>query len=276
MGANVQRLVTENGRVAGVGYRGADGRWHEIRAVLTVAADGRFSKVRQLAGLEQIKTAPPMDVLWFRLPRRPDDPHDAAEIHVGRGHLAVLLDRGNNWQVGYVYPKGQYAAVKAEGIGALHRHLAETVPFLADRVDELKGWAGCAVLSVESGRLKRWYKPGLLLIGDAAHVMSPVAGVGINYAVQDAAEAADRLAGPLARGRVTTADLAAVQRRRALPTRLIQFVQGQIQRNVVATALNPGEKFRIPVPLRVLPRIPGLRVLATRLLTFGVMRPRVR
>src|SRR5262249_3882659 len=180
---------------------------HEVRADLTVAADGRFSKLRHLAGIEPIKTAPPMDVVWFRLPKEPTDVPENAELYVGGGRFAVTLDRGDAWQVGYIILKGSFATVKASGIAALRQGLGELVPWLADRTGHLHDWSQVAVLNVESSRVERWYKPGLLLIGDAAHVMSPVAGVGINVAVQDAVAAANVLTEPLRRGAVTERDL---------------------------------------------------------------------
>ena len=276
MGATVQQLVEENSRVVGIRYRGSDSALHEIRAPLTVAADGRFSKIRQLVGFKPIGSAPPMDVLWFRLPRKKSDLHDGLAAFIGGGHLAVMLDRGDQWQIAYVFPKGEYGRIKAEGLDSFKRHVVERVPFLADRVDLLKDWHDCAVLNVESSMLKKWYKPGLLLIGDAAHVMSPVGGVGINYAIQDAVETANVLAKPLKQGRVSISDLAYVQRRRMLPTRIIQAVQGAIQRNLIARALKGGQNFRVPLVMRILTGIPGLRNLPLRLLAFGVRRPRVR
>ncbi len=197
LGANVQRLVRDGEAVAGVRYRGGDDAWHEVRASLTVAADGRFSKVRGLLGLEPVKTAPPMDVVWFRLPRRPDDPQEAGALYIHAGHFAVLLERADEWQIGYAILKGGYQQLKTAGVEGLRQSLAETVPWLANRVGRFTDWKQASVLSVESSRLKRWYAPGVLLIGDAAHVMSPVGGVGINYAIQDAVETANLLGGPL-------------------------------------------------------------------------------
>lgn len=274
MGATVQSLIEEDGRVAGVRFRGDQGS-RELRATLTVGADGRFSKMRRLAGLEPVGTSAPMDVLWFRLPREPGDPAEVAGAFIGGGHIAVLLDREDQWQVAYVFPKGEYAKVKEEGFAAFKRHVVERIPFLAGRIDTLNDWHDCAVLNVESSRLRRWYKPGLLLIGDAAHVMSPVGGVGINYAIQDAVEAANVLTGPLTQGRVSVRDLAYIQRRRMLPTRIIQAVQGAIQRNVIARGLRGGQDFRLPLPMRIVSRIPGLRNLPARMLAFGVLRPRI-
>jgi 2-polyprenyl-6-methoxyphenol hydroxylase-like FAD-dependent oxidoreductase len=276
LGANVQRLVERDGVTHGVRFRGADDAWHEIHAPLTVGADGRFSKVRALAGVEPIKTSPPMDVVWFRLPRKPEDPHDAAQAHVGGGHLAILLDRGNEWQVGYAILKGSYHELHAGGVEALRRSLVERIPWLADRVEHLRDWHQVAVLSVESSRVPKWYQPGLLLIGDAAHVMSPVGGVGINYAIQDAVEAANLLAGPLKKGKVRLEDLAAVQRRREWPTRVIQSFQEFIQKSIVASALDDKATFRIPLAIRILLRLPYFRNLPARLIALGVHRVTVK
>jgi 2-polyprenyl-6-methoxyphenol hydroxylase-like FAD-dependent oxidoreductase len=275
LGANVQRLLQEDGVTHGVRYRGGDDAWHEVHAVLTVAADGRFSKVRTLAGLEPVKTSPPMDVVWFKLPRKPEDPHDAVQAVVGGGHLVVLLDRGDEWQVGYVILKGTYHQLHAGGVQALRSGLVERVPWLTDRVEGLQDWRQVAVLSVESSRLARWYQPGLLLIGDAAHVMSPVGGVGINYAIQDAVEAANVLSSPLRNGHVSVSDLAAVQKRRERPTRVIQAFQAFIQKRVIATALDETAPFRLPLILRLLLRFPYLRDLPSRLIAFGPRRVRV-
>src|SRR5918997_1701429 len=224
MSARVRELVEEEGVVRGVRYESEDG-WHEVRAILTVGADGRGSRVRRLAGFEPVKTSPPMDVLWFKLPREPDDP-EGAMGRVGRGHIAILLDRFDYWQAGYVIPKGTYPKLRHEGIESLRRSFAELIPEFADRVECLEDWRQVSLLSVESSRCRRWDKPGLLLIGDAAHVMSPVGGVGINYAIQDAVVAANVLTEPLKKSQAQLKDLdpsylAAVQRRREGPTRII-------------------------------------------------------
>ncbi|WP_406698207.1 FAD-dependent oxidoreductase [Singulisphaera sp. Ch08] len=275
MGANVQRLVQEDGVVRGVRYRGQDNGWHEVRAALTVAADGRFSKIRSLAGLEPVKSAPPMDVAWFRLPRRPDDPRDLGALAIHAGHLAVVLERAEEWQVGYVILKGSFQQLRESGLEALQRSFAELVPWLADRVGLLTDWKQVSVLSVESSRLRRWHEPGLLLIGDAAHVMSPVGGVGINVAIQDAVVAANLLAEPLQGGPLQERDLAAVQTSREWPVRVIQGVQERMQKLIVAQALQPGKSFRLPLLLRIVLRLPVLRDFPARMIAFGARRVRV-
>jgi 2-polyprenyl-6-methoxyphenol hydroxylase-like FAD-dependent oxidoreductase len=276
MGANVQRLVEEGGVVAGVRYRDTDNHWHEVRAPLTVAADGRHSKVRAVAGLEQVKTSAPMDVVWLRLPKDPGDGLDEGTIYVGGGHLLVALDRGDRWQLGYVFLKGEFQHLRAEGVAALREHIGGMVPaFRARLAEHLTDWRQCTLLSVESGRLERWYRPGLLFIGDAAHTMSPVAGVGINYAIQDAVDAARLLAGPLKAGRVAEADLRAVQRRREWPVRVIQWVQGQLQQRIVAAGLRADRPFRLPLPARLLGRVPGLRWVLPTVVGWGVRPARL-
>jgi 2-polyprenyl-6-methoxyphenol hydroxylase-like FAD-dependent oxidoreductase len=279
MGARVRELVEEDGVVRGVRYEG-EGGWREVRAVLTVGADGRGSRVRRLAGFEPVKTSPPMDVLWFKLPRRPDDP-EGAMGRVGRGHIAILLDRFDHWQVGYVIPKGTFPELRQEGIEALRRSIAELIPEFADRVEHLEDWKQVSLLSVESSRCPRWYRPGLLLIGDAAHVMSPVGGVGINYAIQDAVVAANVLAGPLKNSQAQLKELdvrylAAVQRRRELPTRFIQAVQTQIQRRVLASVLRSDQPLAPPSWLRLLPRVPLVRSVPARIFGLGLWPVRVK
>jgi len=275
LGANVQRLIEDSGTVRGVAYRDAADHWQEVRADLTVAADGRFSKVRHLAGIETESTAAPMDVVWFRLPRRADDPAESGALFVGGGRFAVVLQRPEEWQIGYVILKGSFGALRAAGLPALRAGLAEVLPWLGNRVEELQDWRQVSVLNVESSRVRRWYRPGLLLIGDAAHVMSPVGGVGINYAVQDAVEAANLLVPKLRRGPVTAGDLAAVQRRREWPVRFIQAVQRLLQSRLVAAGLKDGQTFRLPWFLRLLTRLPLLRNLPARIIGFGLRRVRV-
>jgi 2-polyprenyl-6-methoxyphenol hydroxylase-like FAD-dependent oxidoreductase len=276
MGANVTELITESGAVRGARYASEDGA-HEVRALLTVGADGRFSRVRSLAGFEPIKTSPPMDVLWFRLPRLPSDPDapGGAFGGIGKGHMVIGLDRGDYWQAGYVILKGSYQEVRAEGIEGLRRRIVEIVPQLEKHVQSLTDWHQVALLSVESSRCPVWYKPGLLVIGDAAHVMSPIGGVGINYAIQDAVVAANILTKPLLAGRVTVEQLKEVQRKREWPTRIIQFFQAQAQKGIVVNALRSLQIVRIPWYVRAFFRIPYLRDLPARLIAFGPVRVRV-
>jgi 2-polyprenyl-6-methoxyphenol hydroxylase-like FAD-dependent oxidoreductase len=262
LGANVQRLVQEGGVVRGVRYRTDDG-WHELRATLTVGADGRFSRIRHLAGIEPVPSGePPMDVLWFRLPKEPGDPAESATGALGRGRGVALLSRPADWQVAYLFPKGGYQRLRAAGLGELRRSVAELVPWVAGRLDTLRDWHQVALLSVEASHCRRWYRPGLLLIGDAAHVMSPAGGVGINFAIQDAVAAANRLAGPLLRGEVRLRDLAAVQRRREWMTRVVQFFQAAVPRRVLFAAGRPqGGPIRLPWLVRQLTRVPAVRYL---------------
>ncbi len=271
MGARAEKLIEEDGYVHGVLYRAQDG-WHELRAVLTVGTDGRFSRMRRLAGFELIKTSQPMDVLWFRLPREPGDPAESgARLSLGRGHLFIQLNRGDHWQIGYTILKGSYQEIKAAGLEHLRTLVAETAPDFAERMQTITEWKQVAVLSVESSILKRWYRPGLLVIGDAAHVMTPVGGVGINCAIQDAVAAANILAPGLKNGKVATADLARVQRRRQLPTKIIQAFQRLMQRQMMEGVMN-GQK--PPLPLRLILHTP-LRTLPARLVALGPRRERV-
>lgn len=278
MGARVRELVEEGGAVAGVRYE-ADGEMREVRAALTVGADGRGSRVRRLAGFTPVKTSPPMDVLWFRLPREKDDP-EGVMGRFGTGQISILLDRYDHWQVGYVIPKGTFPQLRKQGVEELHRRFGELVPEFAGRAGSVTGWRQVSLLSVESSRCKRWFRPGLLLIGDAAHVMSPVAGVGINYAIQDAVAAANILAKPLSEGSLGERHLARVQLRRELPTRAIQRLQTLVQNRILAPALgsgNPdGAPLSPPLALRLLPRIPVLRALPARLIGYGPWPSRLR
>ena len=270
MGARVEELIEEGGAVCGVRYEGEDGL-HEVRAPLTVGADGRGSRVRHLSGLDAdtIKTSPMMDVLWFRIPRRPGDPEGLLG-RFGRGHGVVMFDRDDQWQVGFIIIKGSFREVRAAGIDALKASFAETAPEYADRTEHIKEWKQIAMLSVESNRLREWSRRGLLLIGDAAHVMSPVGGVGINYAIQDAVVAANVLTEPLRRGEVRDEHLREVQRQREWPTRVIQWIQAQMQNRILAAALKPGQQFGIPPLVRFLLKIPYLRDLPPRIVAFGV------
>ncbi len=271
MRANVRKLVEENGSVHGVRYLGPDDNWHELRAPLTIGADGRFSQIRQLAGIEPVKTAPPMDVLWFRLPKLPHDMDIPGGLlgGIGPGRILIVLDRADYWQAGLVFRKGHYQELRAQGIAAIRRTIVEIEPRLARNVESLTDWQQLSLLSVESSLCPCWHKPGLLLIGDAAHVMSPVGGVGINYAIQDAVVAANLLTNPLRAGRVTESHLAQVQRQREWTIRVIQRMQSIMQNNLLAKALASQGPARVPWQMRLLVRIPILRDVPSRLIAFG-------
>ena len=274
-------LVEAGGRVAGVRVRGPEGAG-EIRADLVLCADGRHSLMRAEAGLRPRSFGAPMDVLWFRLSRREDDA-DATAGRFGRGRILVTIDRGTHWQCAYVVPKGGDARLRAEGLAAFRARVADLAPFLADRVGEIAAFADVKLLTVAVDRLERWHRPGLLCIGDAAHAMSPLGGVGINLAIQDAVAAANRLAGPLRRGGVTEADLAAVQRRRMPPVRLTQGLQRLIQDRVIARVLDggapdgapDGSPLRPPLMLRLLDALPVLQRLPARIVGLGFRPERV-
>ena len=273
MHAQVQRLVAENGAVVGVRYLLPDGEG-ELRAPLTVGADGRFSTVRRLAGIEPIKTAPPMDVLWFRLPKIPGEPEvvGGAFGGIGRGRIFIVLERDSYWQAGLVFPKGRYQELRTQGVEAVRKSLTEADPRFSKHAESLTNWQQFTLLSVESSRCPLWHKPGLLLIGDAAHVMSPVGGVGINYAIQDAVVAANILAAPLKSGNITESSLAEVQHRREWPVRVVQRMQSVMQNNLLAKVLASEGSTRVPWIVRLLVRIPILRDLPTRLIAFGPRR----
>lgn len=278
MGATVMDLVREDKVVRGVRYQTDDGI-QELRALLTVGADGRFSRVRHLAGIEPLRTSPPMDVLWFRLPHLPEEIEVPGGAFGGfaRGHILGGFDRKDYWQVAFVIAKGSYQSLRAEGIEGLRRRIVEIEPRLTKNVESLTDWHQVSLLSVESSRSRRWFQPGLLLIGDAAHAMSPVGGVGINYAIQDAVVAANLLTKPLLRGRVTTDQLRAIQRKREWPVRIIQTFQTQLQKRVIATALLAQEQTALQIPwfVRAFARIPFLRDVPPRMMALGVVCVRV-
>ncbi|MCJ2093455.1 FAD-dependent oxidoreductase [Methylobacterium sp. J-072] len=261
-------LIEADGRVAGVRAEGPDGPV-AIRTDLVLCADGRHSAMRERAGFTPRAFGAPIDVLWFRLPRRDGDP-EAAAGRFGPGRILITLDRGDIWQCAYVVPKGGDAALRAKGLPAFRAAVAEIAPFLADRTEAIADWDSVKLLTVTVDRLKRWHRPGLLCIGDAAHAMSPVGGVGINLAIQDAVAAANILAEPLRAGRATEADLARVQARRLFPVRATQTLQRVIQARVIAPSLKADAPFRAPLALRILDRLPMLQALPARMIGMGV------
>ncbi len=274
MQAHVTDLIEEGDRVAGVRVTTPDGPL-EVRADLVVGADGRHSTVRERAGLAVTDLGAPIDVLWMKLSRRPDDPN----VPLGRfdrGRVFVMLFRDEYWQCAFVIPKGGIEAVKARGIEAFRHDISEIAPFMADRVNELRTWDDVRLLTVAVDRLRRWYRPGLLCIGDAAHAMSPVGGVGINFAIQDAVSAANILAEKLRTGHVATSDLAKVQGRRTFPVRLTQWFQVQIHNRVLNRVIADREQFRPPFALRLFQHLPFLRRIPARLIGMGVRPEHVR
>ncbi|HTI85772.1 MAG TPA: FAD-dependent oxidoreductase [Alphaproteobacteria bacterium] len=274
MNAEVTDVIEENGAVVGVRVESGQGPI-DIRAQLVVGADGRHSTVRDRAGLTVLNLGAPMDVLWFRLSKSPRDPTDSMG-KFGDGHIFVMIDRGDYWQVGYVIPKGSADRVHAVGLEAFRAEVAASAPFAADRVNELADWDQIKLLTVGVDRLERWHRPGLLCIGDAAHTMSPVGGVGINLAIQDAVAASNILAEPLRAGSVTDGDLQRVQRRRMLPTRLTQRFQVIVQDRIITRVLGSRAKVQVPGLVRWMQRIPMLRRIPARMIGMGVRPEHVR
>jgi 2-polyprenyl-6-methoxyphenol hydroxylase-like FAD-dependent oxidoreductase len=274
MRAEATDLIEENGRIAGVIADTPDGTL-TIRADLTVGCDGRHSTVRERAGLKSDDYGAPMDVLWFRLPRKESDSADTFG-HFEAGRLMVMLNRGDYWQCAYVIPKGGIERVKSEGLEAFRGQLVEMSPFLSDRVGGLKSWDDVSLLSVTVNRLRNWWRSGLLCIGDAAHAMSPVGGMGINMAVQDAVAAANRLAGPLRAGKVTDEDLQAVQQRRTLPVRFTQWLQLTVQRRIISRVLGSHERPKPPSFLKLFDVFPVFRRIPARLIGIGIRPEHVR
>ncbi len=268
MEAEVTGILETSDRVTGVRLRTSTGA-REMQADLVVAADGRHSVVRQAAGLPIEELGAPMDVLWFRLPRVAESPGEA----MGRfdpGRIFIAINRGDYWQCGYIIPKGAFADLKARGLAEFRAAVAALAPFAAGGAERLGSWDDVSLLTVRLDRLTRWFRSGLLCIGDAAHAMSPVGGVGINLAIQDAVAAANILSAPLREGRLAVDDLARVQQRRELPTRLTQWAQMQIQQRVIAPALGSRTPLRAPLPVRLLARFPFLRRIPARLVGLGV------
>lgn len=267
MHTEVVDLVTDQGRIAGVKVI-SQGREQQIRADLVVGADGRQSVVRDKAELPINDLGAPMDVLWLRLSRQPGDP-DQPQAHFNRGRLLVMIYRETYWQCGYVIQKGELEALRDRGIDHLHEVLRESSAFICDRVQEIGSWDEVKLLSVKVDRLVNWYREGLLCLGDAAHAMSPVGGVGINLAIQDSVAAANLLAQPLREGRMGMADLRAVQARRLLPTRVTQRAQVLIQNRIISRVLSSDKPLTLPLPLKLLRRFALLRRIPARLIGMG-------
>jgi 2-polyprenyl-6-methoxyphenol hydroxylase-like FAD-dependent oxidoreductase len=268
MRTDVTDLIEEGGRIVGVRASTPDGEL-TVRADLVVGADGRHSTTRSKAGLVSEDYGAPMDVLWFRITRGESDATDVFG-HVEPGKILVMLDRGDYWQCAYVIPKGGIEAAKARGLDAFRHSVVEMSPFLSDRIGELRSWDDIRLLSVTVDRLKKWWRPGFLCIGDAAHAMSPIGGVGINLAVQDAVAAANQLALPLKTGTVSDRDLQAVQARRTLPVRFIQWLQLTIQKQLISRVLASEQRPTPPLLFRLTEQFPVLRRLPARLVGMGI------
>ena len=274
MNAEVVGLLEDGGKVVGVRATTPDGPL-DVRARLTVGADGRRSTVRERAGLRVDDLGAPIDVLWMRISRSPTDP-DQPLGRFDRGTVFVMLFRGDYWQCGFVIPKGGIGGVKQKGLDSFREDIAAIAPFLRDRVGELQSWDDVKLLTVTVDRLKTWHRPGLLCIGDAAHAMSPIGGVGINLAIQDAVAAANLLHAPLRDGTPTDADLGRVQARRQLPTRMTQRLQVLIQDRVIGRVIGSGAPLSLPWPLKLLRRFPPLRRVPARLIGMGFRPEHVR
>jgi len=274
MNAEVTELIEENGSVVGLRAATPNGPM-EIRAALVVGADGRHSVVRAKAGLSVEEFGAPMDVLWFRLSRRPSDPADPmGRFDVGR--IFIMLNRGDYWQCGFVIAKGSLEEIQEQGLAAFRDSVAKLAPFAADRVHELQEWGPIKLLTVQVDRLRQWYRAGLLCIGDAAHAMSPVGGVGINLAIQDAVATANVLAIPLRDSRLTIEDLKLVQQRRAWPTKLTQRVQLVAQNRIIKRVLASSVRLPPPLVFQLIAHFPFLRRLTARMIGLGFRPEHVR
>jgi len=268
MQADVADLIEEGGRVAGVRATTSDGSL-EVRADLVVGADGRKSTVRESAGLEIEDIGAPIDVFWMRISRAPGDPGSGGRVNAGS--FFATLDRGDYWQLAYVIPKGASELVHAAGLPAFREIVARALPFLAERVGELKTWDDVKLLTVRIDRLRQWYRPGLLCIGDAAHAMSPIGGVGINLAIQDAVATANLLWKPLKDGAVQGDDLARVQKRREFPMRVTQRFQVLAQNRIVQPVISStAPSLSPPWALKLLDRFPWLQQIPARFIGIGV------
>jgi 2-polyprenyl-6-methoxyphenol hydroxylase-like FAD-dependent oxidoreductase len=266
--AEATGLIEEGGKVAGVKVRTPAGE-REVRADLVVGADGRASVLRQRSGLAVEDLGAPMDALWFRLSRKPTDTEET-QGRFDSGRIVVMLNRGDYWQCAFVIAKGSLEQLRDKGLQDFRDTVGKLAPFEASRADELQSWGDIKLLTVKVDRMPVWYREGLLFIGDAAHAMSPIGGVGVNLAVQDAVAAANQLAIPLREDRASLADLAAVQHRRMLATRVVQWLQLALQDNVIAPTLSNTGPLQPPLFLRLMQRFPVLRRIPARLLGLGV------
>ncbi len=275
MGAEATGLIEKDGTVRGVRYHTSTGPC-EVRATLTVAADGRTSTLREQAGMRVVETAPPIDMLMFQLPRGADEPADnVMHIHLGAGWAMARLDRGAYWQTACVIPKGAADDIRAAGVAELRRAVGTVMPELTSHIGALERWDQLHLLSVRTDRLRRWHRPGLLCIGDAAHAMSPIGGTGVNFAMQDAVVAANRLTAPLRRGVVSDRDLAKVQRERIWQVRLMQSFQGQLTKGYLVAADGGASRGARALGQRIGPKLmnlPGFCAARSRVTALGLRR----
>jgi 2-polyprenyl-6-methoxyphenol hydroxylase-like FAD-dependent oxidoreductase len=267
-------LIADGGRIVGVRAKTPGGPI-EIRSGLTVGADGRGSIVRERAGFEVMDLGAPMDVLWMRVSRHPSDPGQTLG-RAAAGKIFIMVDRDEYWQCGYVIPKGAAEETRQRGIEKFREEIAHLAPFLDDRIGELRDWNDISLLTVKVDRLKKWFRPGLLCIGDSAHAMSPVGGVGINLAIQDAVAAANILASKLMAGNVTESDLESVQLRREFPTRATQKLQIAVQNRVIRRVLGTSNPLKLPFLLRLLRRFPVLQRIPARIIGIGFRPEHIR
>src|SRR6266568_5232501 len=274
MQAEAIDLIEDQGKIVGVLANTPDGRV-EIYADLVIGADGRHSILREKAELEIQSFGAPMDVLWFRMTRRDTDDEQTLG-RITRGRMMVTLNRGDYWQCAYLIRKGDFEQIKKRGLEAFRADIVAVAPFLRDRTDELKDWDQIKLLTVLVDRLRKWYRPGLLCIGDAAHAMSPIGGVGINLAIQDAVATANILARPLAENYVSLSHLQKVQWRREFPTRVTQRGQVIVQERILSAVLGTQEKFRAPWFIRLFKKYPVLRRIPARLIGIGVRPEHVK
>jgi 2-polyprenyl-6-methoxyphenol hydroxylase-like FAD-dependent oxidoreductase len=267
-------IIVEGGRVVGL-RAGSQAEPIEIRADLVIGADGRHSIVRERAGFQVDNLGAPMDVLWMRLSRKPSDPEQTGGT-INYGHMMVALNRNDYWQCAYLIRKGGYDELKARGLDAFRADIVRLMPYLADRVDELKDWDDIKLLTVAVDRLQKWWRPGLLCIGDAAHAMSPIGGVGVNLAVQDAIAASNILAVPLRERRVTDDHLQQVQQRRTFPMKVIQKMQTTIQERLIDKILDSNAPAKAPFMMQLFNTFPFLRRIPARIVGIGVRPEHIR
>jgi len=267
-------LVEQNGTITGVRARSSDGEL-QIRCALVVGADGRRSVVRQRAGLTVIDLGAPMDVMWVRVSRQASDSHQTFG-HLDRGRILVLLNRETYWQAAFVIPKGEADRVRSKGVDAFRQEIAQLAPFLGSRLDEIRDWSDVSLLTVAVDRLVDWARPGVLCIGDAAHAMSPIGGVGINLAIQDAVATANLLGATLLKGTPSVDQLRTVQQRRAFPTRATQWVQLTVQNRIIRNVLGRDEAVHAPGLLKLLQHWPILRRIPARVIGVGFRPEHIR